>query len=595
MDWSFFGSDAVQATVKWLLASKEVILGLAGVITAIWTGIRYFVRQLDSYKFLHRFFDDPRRANHEWRKGRLWIWWGPLSPLDRARLRAELDILEPQDDRPKTRKFTLSRAARLSRKKWKLDVGEWEKKAWEFERRLIDYRETHSQRLADMPSSEFERVVPIMELATPAELDHEDRRERVVRYFTLLEKLADAKKHNFSSFLSFLKIKDGYVAPAFLIAGLMTRFEDDWTKIINNYREVLREAEAAKDKSGRAKAIYSRELEELRSFQFNCWLLWGPSVPLCTCSEWHVSRSKENARSAPIIMQYGFGDEANCVDFMIETDAAERGYQNWLQSVNNNKQESARKPRRPGEPRHVGAIPGALIGQIRWGALLPKIDLPEAQRLAIMGNMKAEGGEQIDGRVVLSFTKRLEGDDKSGQFSNYYSAYVWVMFALLRKDGSPFYPQKLHRNLLPFFEHGNIADATTLQTIKENLVAKSLSALEEIVTRNEDDDVLIAYVGSSDHSGCGSPTRYPPLEPLPFPEAAHIRPRPSRILELLDAECDIHRTFMNPRYSERLVLPRTWEEATAGGGLFAACHLPKIVEEFVADVDRVRARGVAEA
>lgn len=587
MEWDLNGLSAPLHWIGWAYENRE-LLGLpAAIIAAAVTTVgfvRYLDRQRGTYRLLVKFFEEPRRARREWWSGRMWMWWSALPPIHRARLRAELDILDPQGARPHGPRVALGRAHRRERRDWRNHRKSWERTARDFERRLLQLMETHESRIKTMTVSEFEAAAPLKELHTPAELDHEDRRERIVKYFQVLEELRDAKRYDFGSFLTYVKFSDGYIAPAFLIAGLMSRFEDDWTRIIGKYRAVLDSNVTATNG-----ASYSRDLAELRSFQFNCWLLWGPSIPLCTCGEWIPERRKQGAAAETILMQYGFGDEANCVDFMVEADTAGKAYQDWLRSIDDPTFNKKRAPLQPGEPRHVGAIPGALIGQIMWGQKIKDIDLSKAQKSAISGT------GDVPGRVVLRFTKRLDAVPEDGRISNYYSAYVWVMFALVHEDGTPWYAgeSQAHRNLLPFFEHGNIADATTLQTIKENLVSKSLSAFSEIVARDADRDVFIAYVGASDHSGCSAPTRYPQSQPYPFPDGSHADVRPPRILDILRVERDVHRVFMRPAFARRLVLPKTELTATLGDGRFAACHLPQIVENFMKEVSAAGGNGAA--
>src|SRR5262249_40613877 len=50
-------------------------------------------------------------------------------------------------------------------------------------------------------------------------------------------------------------------------------------------------------------------LQRLQTFLFDCWLLWGPSIPLCTCEAWH------GGRPAP---QFGVGDENNSLALLFE-------------------------------------------------------------------------------------------------------------------------------------------------------------------------------------------------------------------------------------------------------------------------------------
>ena len=62
-----------------------------------------------------------------------------------------------------------------------------------------------------------------------------------------------------------------------------------WKLIIDEYRELVRHDD-----------VYSPQTRELRAFLFNCWLLWGPSIPQCDCDCW---ASHHDA------YQYGYGDD----------------------------------------------------------------------------------------------------------------------------------------------------------------------------------------------------------------------------------------------------------------------------------------------
>ena len=72
--------------------------------------------------------------------------------------------------------------------------------------------------------------------------------------------------------------------------------------------------------------------------------------------------------------------------------------------------------------------------------------------------------------------------------SKYYSAYIWIMFSIETMDGKPFFPQQW-KNLLVYFEHGNIAEATTFQTLKESLATKACSSIAEILSKLDRDRV----------------------------------------------------------------------------------------------------------
>jgi len=97
----------------------------------------------------------------------------------------------------------------------------------------------------------------------------DDSRTKIKRYFEALERRGQAKAEDPDRFLTEARFESGYIAPIFLITGLVNRFadEDGWNLVLDNYRRLIEED-----------AFYAPELRELRSFLFNCWLLWGPSI-----------------------------------------------------------------------------------------------------------------------------------------------------------------------------------------------------------------------------------------------------------------------------------------------------------------------------
>ena len=96
------------------------------------------------------------------------------------------------------------------------------------------------------------------------------------------------------------------------------------------------------------------------------------------------------------------------------------------------------------------------------------------------------------------------------KLSQYYSAYLWIMFVIVdRESGKLFHEEKPWKNLLAYFEYGNIADASTYQTLKENLVAKLCSSLSEILERPSDREILQRAGESGDGSGTGENGSWP--------------------------------------------------------------------------------------
>ena len=87
--------------------------------------------------------------------------------------------------------------------------------------------------------------------------------------------------------LSTVAISTGFLAPLHLLAGLVAEVEDDWELILTQYGRAV---------SRRHDPLSFRTLQ---AFEFDCWLLWGPSIPVCTCRQWSGVKA----------VQYGYGDE----------------------------------------------------------------------------------------------------------------------------------------------------------------------------------------------------------------------------------------------------------------------------------------------
>src|SRR5262249_37170727 len=82
----------------------------------------------------------------------------------------------------------------------------------------------------------------------------DDSRAKIKRYFEALERRAMTKGEDATRFLTEARFESGYIAPIFLITGLVNRFadEDGWKLVLDNYRRLIE-----KD------TFYGRELREL--------------------------------------------------------------------------------------------------------------------------------------------------------------------------------------------------------------------------------------------------------------------------------------------------------------------------------------------
>ena len=223
----------------------------------------------------------------------------------------------------------------------------------------------------------------------------------------------------------------------------------------------------------------------------------------------------------------------------------------------------------PGRPntlwRHVCAAPYSVTGWIKWGPLLPAADLCEAQQAIRGARRNAHTPARSRGRIVLELVAGQPGHKES---SHYYSAYIWVMFAIVDRAGKPFFARGW-RNLLPFFEHGNIADASTYFELKRLLAVKVCTALADILKR--DPAVYLRLACAYDQSLCSHPhgAMYPP-------------PPGELISDLLRSQITSSAAFADPAFSARLVLPT--EAEIDNGHEYTACDLPERIEEYFDDL-----------
>ena len=385
----------------------------------------------------------------------------------------------------------------------------------------------------------------------------DDSRDLIKHYFDALEELGEATD---SSFISTAEFRIGYLAPLYLLTGLINRFgeEEGWKLILNNYARLIE----------RDREVYSEELVELRSFLFNCWLLWGPSISPCGCERWQCAQ--HNARN-DVILQYGFGDENNSIDVMIKGGkhaAAARKIRDRLNSMSNTQRKSEFNP------IATMAAPFSIKGTFRWGPILGD-QVPPAQ--------KSLQGGATTGRIVLECNSESVNEVDTAASSKYYSAYIWIMFCIERMDGRPFFPDARWKNLLVYFEHGNIAEPTTFQTLKESLVTKACSSIAEILKRSADQNrVRIRYVCALDDSFCcpDSGIVFPPEKGIL--EGSSVHRKETRLVDIMAEMISQHAEEV--LRSARLLMPGTTRPE--GPNPYGSCMLPEIVDEFYLDLRR---------
>jgi len=384
--------------------------------------------------------------------------------------------------------------------------------------------------------------------------------------------------------LVLVRVTMGFLSPQFLVAGLLSRFDDDWRPVLNAYQRSI------PSRPGRG------AFESLQASQWNCWLMWGPSIPVCQCDEWQ----------GIVAIQYGYGDENNSVP-LIEV-VTEADVPKTLGPIVASLRAEAR-----------GARFAVVTGRLRWGPfflerqqkehVLQDHDDDDVEPESSPGRLAMAGAQasvydrvlahrQDSDSVVLQLVRV---DQSSPESRVYFSAYLWTMFlvttatvsdqepgigpALLRGKRYPAWSDdpadrrrlrdaRLWEDLLPVFVHANIGDPAALRFQKGVLVENTVHLLRHVWERRAElfdardvaAGIRFHLVGASDYSGCGCEVRFPPEDSL----AARLRER-------VAAEPD--RAF-----AESVALPVSDETpATRPWGLagfFSACHLPEMIINY---------------
>lgn len=388
----------------------------------------------------------------------------------------------------------------------------------------------------------------------------------------------------------------GFLAPQHLLAGLMSRFNEDWRPILGVYRQSL-PTEGARDGG----------FANLQASQWNCWLVWGPSVPICSCAQWEGHYA----------FQYGYGDENNSLPLL---DGAAAAGESALDRL-------AREVMAQG----AGAGVAKLAGRLRWGPFRlrasqaaggheegpatgdddPDLDddepsapartstrkllLADAQSALLCGDSLAQS-DQSDS-LLLELTSLQPSDMPRA----YFSAYLWMMFLVTTGADDPDGPkllwgrryptwpdrtalrsQQLWRHLLPVFVHANIADPAALRFQRSTLIESSLATLRNIWESRADnfhaDDlragIRFHLVCASDYSGCGEAVRFPPNQSL----CDLMRKRLAR-----ETDADFARSVALPDPAETM---STRSEGLAA--YFSSCHLNEMIADYFDHVAQLK-------
>jgi GNAT superfamily N-acetyltransferase len=448
--------EAASSIGAWIKSAYHAVghaLGLAAsTLGLLALGILTVTQILPTWSLLARTL--PRESLHH---GRINLYWQALITLigivsrgiqarslhKAARLRIEIELLNPFPERPRLIDYdSNTEKYREAQKEWRKSRKEWS----ENKRNLLH---------ALVYEEEADRWI---EVDTCSPLIDNDG---IQRYFNAL--VTQKQFANQAAFLSKVTIRSGFAAPLHLLGGVLARYEDDWQPIVEEYgRSVIRADDVLR---------YS-QARRVQAFIFDCWLLWGPSIPICTCPEWH----------GEVGLQYGFGDENNSLVLRVPSP------------------EVLRTLGGPNRAQLDGfAWQTRVSGRLRWGPTLGHSGFCPAQR-AIWH----------DKRLVLDLTEvphavRRAGGTEEQVFALYYSAYLWIVFVMCEVDngkpGAPLNPAKKWRDLIPFFIHGNIADAESLDFNAGQLARIALNGATELLRANE--DLALRFGSAIDETACG--------------------------------------------------------------------------------------------
>ncbi len=544
----------------------KFVLGLGA--GAVVLAVLFWTQFLKGFKLLRRYFYGQRRGGRRAVIGTLleiyWTSWDIRAPLtfiawdiyEKVRMRIEHEIFY---ERPELE------AVSADRKEFRADRKAWGK------RMARIYRDS------TIGDDEAKENRPPLTAGVV-----NDKFGDIIRYFVVLRELGADEDE--LKFLCTTQIRTGFVAPLHLIAGLLQRFSSDWRGIIGAYdADVQRETVQAE---GARNAL--AKLRRTQKFIFDCWLQWGPSIPLGGAGE-------RNWKGSVVSLQYGYGDENNSIDLVGHRPALEEMLAKlWAEDS--------------GLLARSAKVEGRLAHSMVLGKL--KKDVGETLRTSWrMGDDMDEGesiAEQLDkGRVVMLLSeppvKAGKANDKrelntfgsieSLHSPQYYSAYLWVIFVILRRDGEgwiPAYPDpedmgrtiKPWLDFIPFFEHGNIACHEAYRFTRTQLARKALSGLRQAVAAGggaADYPLRFAFACAIDEPGDGARVWFDAVERGKGEDAHGVIWR--EIAALLAGE------FADLASIVRL------DHYAVGGNPHAAGELPELIRAVYDHIEAVRTRA----
>jgi len=366
-------------------------------------------------------------------------------------------------------------------------------------------------------------------------------------------------------FITIVKISSGFLAPLYLLTSSLAEFKDQWQSALKGFKR----ANGPSVVPGRP----DLELQKLQAFLWYCWILWGPSIQACTCDKWSGQKA---------LLQHGYGDESNSLPVIVEDDPAERTSlidQSWA-SIEKYIIED-------GGPPYPLAVQTALYAKIAWGdRYLKRPGVPPILKTTSTGEAAAHD------RLLLLCQRAIAGPQAIETSEPYYSAYLWVMFEICDPGKRTGFLNRSWRRFLPIFEHANIANASTLYLLKQQLARKALSTVADMEDRFSQavdaeekthgptsssvsalprtKPVFFRYVCAIDDTGGfrDARTAHQPAFRIPLAEGYRLR-------EIMLKEIKTYESLHAPTMFPELDRPLPDD-----GKRYASCDLPEILRNF---------------
>ncbi|WP_281822732.1 hypothetical protein [Sphingobium sp. BS19] len=415
--------------------------------------------------------------------------------------------------------------------------------------------------------------------------------DEIQSYFECLRSLGYEGSEG-DRFICPIEVKTGFIAPLHLLTGLYAKFDENWGPIIRSFDQDVDAGGYTPD------AAVDRDLRQIQLFIYNCWLLWGPSIPICECRNW-------NARYS--VIQYGFGDENNSIELVGRTKLIKEALAELLHA----QKEQERATRTVGAQRpeimpFLGmAIPANVKGRLRLSGSLGGRSSEQVNALPIAA-LKSWGGLQNERPVLfiseIDYTNAVDGDveslnrdrghiavDGNALPSRYYSAYLWVAIVVLLPTPNGLTPLSHTQTLtpepwkdfIPFFEHGNLADPESCLFGKRQLAVKVVTGLAAALKSwgTDRDPLHFAFASSIDEPGCGHALAHPEWD-------GHVTMR-HLIGQALE---DLARTDRDvKRLRDENLLRMDYFSGAPQQHPFSSCTFPEIVSSHYKVIDAANA------